>query len=104
MPALQKIVNNDITSYLSIFPGALIADLYDEYHTRLLENNVRVFLSLRRKHNAGMAKSIENEPKLFFSYNNGLSITASEVNIKDGKINSLTDLQIVNGGQTTATL
>ena len=104
LPALQKIVNNDITSYLSIFPGAFIADLYDEYHTRLLENNVRVFLSLRRKHNAGMAKSIENEPKLFFSYNNGLSITASEVNIKDGKINSLTDLQIVNGGQTTATL
>jgi hypothetical protein len=104
LPALQKIVNSDVTSYLSIFPGAFIADLYDQYHTRLLENNVRVFLSLRRKHNAGMAKSIEREAELFFSYNNGLSVTASEIEISDGKIISLTDLQIVNGGQTTATL
>lgn len=104
LPALQKNVNESITSYLAIFPGAFIADLYDKYHTRLLENNVRVFLSLRRKHNAGMAKTIENEPELFFTYNNGLSVTASEVIIKDNKICSLTDLQIVNGGQTTATL
>lgn len=104
LPALHKMVNSDVTSYLSIFPGSFIADLYDQYHTRLLENNVRVFLSLRRKHNAGMAKSIENEPELFFSYNNGLSVTASEIEISDGKIISLTDLQIVNGGQTTATL
>ena len=104
LPALYNLVNKDVSSYLSIFPGVFIADLYDQYHTKLLENNVRVFLSLRRKHNAGMAKSIENEPDLFFSYNNGLSVTASEIEVVDGKIISLTDLQIVNGGQTTATL
>jgi hypothetical protein len=104
IPCLKQENDGVISSYLSIFPGDFIADLYKKYHTRLLENNVRVFLSLRRKHNAGMAKTIENDPKMFFSYNNGLSATATGIEVVDNKIVSMTDFQIVNGGQTTATL
>ena len=43
---------------------------------------------------------------MFFAYNNGITATAEEITIKDTKngraITSLKNLQIVNGGQTTA--
>ena len=43
---------------------------------------------------------------MFFSYNNGISATASSLrfNRETMKIEAITDFQIVNGGQTTATL
>lgn len=102
----RKNNNDDVKYYLSIFPGDLIADLYNEYDTQLLENNVRVFLSLHSKYNRQMSKTISDEPDMFFSYNNGISATASSIKINNttNKIESINDFQIVNGGQTTATL
>lgn len=103
----QKNNNDDVKYYLSIFPGDLIADLYDDYDTQLLENNVRVFLSLKSKYNREMSKTIiGNERHMFFSYNNGISATASKIKINSNtkQIESISDFQIVNGGQTTATL
>lgn len=103
----QKNTNDDVKYYLSIFPGDLIADLYDEYDTQLLENNVRVFLSLKSKYNREMSKTIiGNERHMFFSYNNGISATASKIKVNPTtkQIESISDFQIVNGGQTTATL
>jgi hypothetical protein len=103
---LERKNNEDVKYYLTIFPGDLIADLYKEYDTQLLEKNVRVFLSLKSKYNRQMSKTISDNPDMFFSYNNGLSATASsiKVNRDSGKIESISDFQIVNGGQTTATL
>jgi hypothetical protein len=103
---LERKNNDDVKYYLSIFPGDLIADLYDEYDTQLLENNVRVFLSLKTKYNRQMSKTISDSPDMFFSYNNGISATASSIRVNNitNKIEAVNDFQIVNGGQTTATL
>jgi hypothetical protein len=106
--ALEHFTENDnVKYYLSIFPGDLIADLYDEFDTQLLENNVRVFLSLKSKYNSAMSKTISsNDKQMFFAYNNGLSATASKIKINptNNRIEAIEDFQIVNGGQTTATL
>ena len=106
IPFLERKNNDDLKYYLAIFPGDLIADLYDEYNTQLLENNVRVFLSLKSKYNRDMSKTIRDDSDMFFSYNNGISATASsiKINTTTNKIEAINDFQIVNGGQTTATL
>ena len=95
-------------SYLVAMPGSLLADLYARYGTRLLEQNVRAFLQARNKANRGIRTTILEEPSMFFAYNNGITATASRVEIEEdgGKtvIGALKDLQIVNGGQTTASL
>ncbi len=106
IPFLEKKNNEDLKYYLTIFPGDLIADLYDEYNTQLLENNVRVFLSLKSKYNREMSKTIREDSDMFFSYNNGISATASSIKINNdtNRIEEINDFQIVNGGQTTATL
>ncbi len=101
---IEKQTNNKLTYYLSIFPGQLISDIYDYNKTSVLENNVRVFLSANQKANAAIRKTIKNDPSKFFSYNNGISATAESVQIENGKIIKITDFQIVNGGQTTASI
>jgi hypothetical protein len=106
IPYLELKKNDSVKFYLSIFPGDLVADLYNEYDTQLLENNVRVFLSLKNKYNRPMSQTIGDDPGMFLSYNNGISATASSINVNEisNQIESIKDLQIVNGGQTTATL
>lgn len=92
-------------AYLCVMPGNLLADIYDLYGTRLLESNIRAFLSTKVSANKGMRKTIISEPTKFFAFNNGLTATATSVErAADGGITRLTGLQIVNGGQTTATL
>jgi len=92
-------------SYLCVMPGRVLAELYLKYGARLLEANVRAFLQFRSNVNKGIRNTLKNNPDMFFAYNNGITITASgcEQDI-DGNITSLTNLQIVNGGQTTAAL
>jgi hypothetical protein len=98
--------NGQYESYLLIVPGKLLADLYDEYGDRLLEQNVRTFLQFRGKVNKGIRNTIIREPSMFFAYNNGLSATAEGVTLNQTKtgIKSITNFQIVNGGQTTASI
>lgn len=93
-------------SYLLVLPGSVLAGLYHEYGERLFEQNVRTFLQFRGKVNKGIRNTIVNEPQMFFSYNNGISATAEEVvTTKDGdRILRIRNLQIVNGGQTTASI
>lgn len=92
-------------AYLCVMPGSLLADIYDLYGTRLLESNIRAFLSTKVSANKGMRKTIISEPTKFFAFNNGLTATATAVErAPDGSITRLAGLQIVNGGQTTATL
>ena len=104
LPAFTGV--NNCQSYLLVMPGGLIASLYDQYGERLLEQNVRTFLQFRGKVNQGIRNTIQNEPEMFFAYNNGLTVTAEsiETDEKRERIKSVTNLQIVNGGQTTASI
>ncbi|MRX50280.1 hypothetical protein GI374_07430 [Paracoccus sp. S-4012] len=97
-----------LESYLLIIPGEQLAGIYDRWGARLLEANVRSFLQARAKTNKGIQKTIKEEPELFFPYNNGLSATADAVSCvrtDDGMaIDSISNLQIVNGAQTTGSI
>lgn len=94
---------------LAIFPGPMLEEIYSHYGSRLLELNVRSFLSARGKVNRGIRDTVLDEPGRFLAYNNGISATASAVELTVGRdggtaIASIRDLQIVNGAQTTASL
>ena len=93
-------------SYLLVMPGAFIAKMYGRYGERLIEQNIRTFLQFKGKVNKGIKRTLEKEPYMFFAYNNGLSATAEDVQIDESnnKIYSVTNLQIVNGGQTVASI
>lgn len=107
LPCLPAYTGADsMQSYLVVMPGNVLAGLYQNYGERLLEQNVRTFLQFRGKINKGIKNTIVNEPEMFFSYNNGLSATAESVTTvnNDTNIVNITNLQIVNGGQTTASI
>jgi hypothetical protein len=95
-------------SYLAVLPGRLLADVFREYGSQLLESNVRTFLSARGKVNKGIQYTLAHEPSMFLAYNNGLTTTATGVSIeeRDGSafMTSIENWQIVNGGQTTSSL
>lgn len=95
----------EYAAYLCVVPGALLADIYSQYGSRILEGNVRAFLSARGNVNKGIRKTIRTQPERFFAFNNGITATATKVVIgPGGHITRILDLQIVNGGQTTASL
>lgn len=98
--------NLDYDAYLAIVPGEFLHKIYYEHGSRLLEGNVRAFLSNRGKINKGIRETIRSAPTKFFTYNNGIACTASKVVLSnDGHtIVEMEDLQIINGGQTTASL
>lgn len=107
MEAIRAANEQHFESYLCVFPATTLAQLYLKESSRLLEKNVRSFLQFRGA-NLGMKKTIDKAPEKFIAFNNGLTITASNVISEeiDNKIyiKSLTDFQIVNGGQTTASI
>ena len=93
----------------AVFPGQLLCDLYDDYGQRLLELNVRSYLQARGKVNSGILETLFEEPERFLAYNNGITVVAEELDIGDLKngvpgIRAIKGLQIVNGGQTTASI
>ena len=106
--ALQADVNPNVKSYLCVLPGEYLSKIYDIYGQRILQSNVRSFLNFTMGTNKGMRNTLLLEPEKFFSYNNGLTVTASHHKIKKegGKllITDLHNMQIVNGGQTTGAI
>lgn len=94
--------------YLAIVPGEILANLYKEFSNELLESNVRAFLGQAGKFNKGIRDTIRSKPQMFLPYNNGITATAESIETKLIKnqlvITKLNDFQIVNGGQTTASL
>ena len=109
IPCLPAHIDSaDYKSYLLVLPGDMLSDLYGLYGGRLLEQNVRCFLQARGKVNKGIRTTILTEPQMFFAYNNGITATAKNVvteTDEDGiYIKEIRDLQIVNGGQTTASI
>jgi hypothetical protein len=96
-------------SYLCVMPGEVLAQLYDRFGGRILEQNVRAFLGEGRKVNRGIRDTLRDNPSMFFAFNNGLTVTVSDLELDTGlgrgsAIVSATDFQVVNGGQTTASL
>lgn len=102
--------NSDYQSWLAIIPGLALADIYEQYGARLLEQNVRSFLQFTGKINKGIRNTILKEQHMFMAFNNGIAATAEQVTLSDlpegkGKaIAQVKDFQIVNGGQTTASI
>ena len=101
-------IDNMYDCYLAIVPGEILAKLYKEYSNELLESNVRAFLGQAGKFNKGIRDTIRTKPQMFLPYNNGITATAEGVETKIIEnqlvITKLNDFQIVNGGQTTASL
>jgi len=103
-----EISKGKFETYLGIMPGTVLSDIYDAYGTRLLEQNVRVFLQARGKVNKGIQSTILEEPDMFFCYNNGLTATAEALEVEESdkglRLKEIRNLQIVNGGQTMASI
>lgn len=109
IPALKASQSGTkLDSYLMVIPAMQLAAIYDKWGARLLEANVRSFLQTKVATNKGIQKTIRETPSLFFSYNNGISATADCVVVDEGgdgvEITHMTNLQIVNGGQTTGSI
>jgi hypothetical protein len=94
---------------LTALPGEALRFIYERYGGRLLEENVRSFLSASGKVNKGIRDTLKSDPSRFMAYNNGIVVVADEIELgasSDGSpgILWLKGLQIVNGGQTTASI
>ena len=102
--------NDDYDYALTAIPGEALRLLYEKFGARLLEANVRSFLSVKAKGvNAGIQGTLRTSPGRFMAYNNGIVIVADEMRFEktaDGSpgIAWIKGLQIVNGGQTTASI
>lgn len=75
-----------------------------KFERSVLFDNVRGFLG-STKYNKGIINTLEKEPEKFFIYNNGITMTATGIEVEvygNKKYLSfeLKGLQIVNGGQT----
>lgn len=74
----------------------------------ILYDNVRGFVT-KSKFNIGINKTLYDEPNKFFLYNNGITIIAKDivaehVNARKKYKITLSDFQVINGGQTLRTL
>ena len=105
IPCLQAFTgSSSCKSYLLAMPGEMLAEIYEKYGERLLEQNVRTFLQFRGGVNKAIRNTLKNVPEMFFAYNNGLTVTAEDVIFSENKMITAKNLQIVNGGQTTASI
>lgn len=97
--------------YLGYIPGTLLAKAYKQWGQRLIERNVRSYLQARGKVNKGIKETLQKKKDMFIAYNNGISTTAEDAvltPVSEGSnlytVDTLSGWQIVNGGQTTASL
>lgn len=105
IPCLPANHNDDYQAYLAIIPGTCLSKLYEEYGARLLEQNVRSFLQFTGKINKGIRETIKKEPHMFFAFNNGIAATADHIELDERNfVRKIRNFQIVNGGQTTASI
>nr|WP_314577693.1 AIPR family protein [uncultured Pseudomonas sp.] len=102
--------SDDYAYALTAIPGEALRFIYEKFGARLLEANVRSFLSAKGKGvNAGIQNTLKNMPANFMAYNNGIVLVADEIGAVSSPeagvgIAFLKGMQIVNGGQTTASL
>jgi len=109
IPCIENTSSDIYSVYLAILDGVTLAQLYETHGARLLERNVRSFLQVKGAVNKGIRDTLRDEPEMFLAYNNGISVTAESVEVirdENGRpsIKQIRDMQIVNGGQTTASI
>ena len=111
LPCVYVPGESDYDYALTAIPAEALRLLYEQFGARLLEANVRSFLSVKGKGvNAGIQNTLRIAPERFMAYNNGIVIVADKMELdKAGGEGStgilwLKGLQIVNGGQTTASI
>lgn len=97
--------------YIGVISCELLAKIYKDEGQRLIERNVRSFLQAAGKINRGIKDTLSSEAYMFMAYNNGISTIAESIEIDEEKstnelsvITALNGWQIVNGGQTTASV
>ncbi|WP_141504386.1 AIPR family protein [Paenibacillus luteus] len=103
---------NPLEVFIGYVSGMLLAKAYDKFGQRLIERNVRSFLQAKGAVNKGIKATLQDNKGLFISYNNGISTTAENADFEvvgEGmselhNLKSMKGWQIVNGGQTTASL
>jgi len=100
--------NSKYKTFIAIIPGTCLSKLYERFGARLLEQNVRSFLQVgnRNSVNFGIRNTIRNESEMFLAFNNGIAATADHIELDSTGhyIKKIHNLQIVNGGQTTASI
>ena len=94
---------------MTAMPGETLRYLYDRYGQRILEANVRSFLQQTGKVNKGIRDTLRDQPERFMAYNNGIVLIVDDLTIGKTRaggpgITWMSGLQIVNGGQTTASM
>jgi hypothetical protein len=99
----------DYDCVLTVLPGEALSFVYEKFGPRLLEANVRSFLSTTGKVNKGIRDTLRTDPGHFMAFNNGVVLVADEARLgttPDGGpgLLWLKGMQIVNGGQTTASI
>jgi len=106
LPSLEIHTESDeYKSYLSYMKGDDLVKIYAKYGQKLFEQNVRTFLQFRGNVNKGLRNTIEFSPEMFFAYNNGITATATDIEIDSlGNITNIKNFQIVNGAQTTSAI
>ena len=109
IPCIMNSASDKYRVYLAIISGEMLAAIYDLHGPRLLERNVRSFLQVKGAVNKGIRDTLRDEPEMFLAYNNGISVTAESIVITHDangipEITKIRDMQIVNGGQTTASI
>jgi hypothetical protein len=105
-------VPNEMSGYdyaMTVIPGEALRFIYERFGARLLEANVRSFLSVAGKVNRAIRDTLKADPERFMAYNNGIVLVADEIHMAptvDGGVGIvwLKGMQIVNGGQTTASI
>lgn len=112
LPLIKVRGDNEIYDcYIGVISGELLARIYEVEGQDLIQKNVRSFLQATGKVNKGIKVSLANEPQMFMAYNNGISTVADNIIIDEDQSNGdvvtiteITGWQIVNGGQTTASI
>lgn len=100
-----EIGNSSYGTAIAVLPGKFLYNIYSDFGGRLLESNVRSFLSSKVKINQGIKNTLIHSPEMFLAYNNGLCVTVSEIILNDDKsVKTFKNFQIVNGGQTTSSI
>ena len=100
---------NEYDYALTVVPGEALRFVYERFGQRILEANVRSFLGTTGKVNKAIRDTLRDRPGRFMAYNNGIVVVADEIGLAKTKDNGpgirfLKGMQIVNGGQTTASI
>lgn len=106
IPSLEiQTQSSQYQAFLSVISGETLVEIYEKYGQKLFEQNVRTFLQFKGAVNKGIKNTIEYKSEMFFAYNNGITATSSHIERDcSGNITSISDFQIVNGGQTTSAI